>query len=129
MVPKSKCLKHAGNKFSQSGFTRFCHAISCKIQIASIFGHCMCFILKICQIIAGISMHANFTIFLHLIFGGFLLFGPTVRRRRTFSNFRTCSFLLLFLLLEGDEERGGIKEETTGYPTKLSDVNVLANLH
>jgi hypothetical protein len=52
-----------------------------KIDLISVSGHCMHFILKICQTVAGIiSVTSQFHEFLNSIFGGILLFGPTVWR-------------------------------------------------
>ena len=63
----SKQLKHAKNKFQ-------------KIYLISVSRHCTRFIIKICQIDAGKSITSQFHDFFNLMFGGFLLFSPTVRR-------------------------------------------------
>ena len=51
-----------------------------KIDLISVSGHCMHFILKICQTVLDISMTSQFHEFLNSIFGVILLFGPTVWR-------------------------------------------------
>ena len=49
------------------------------IHIASVSGHTLRFTFKICQIFADTIMISQFHEFFDLIFGGVLIFGPTVR--------------------------------------------------
>ena len=51
-----------------------------QININSVSGHWLPFVLKICQTVAGICMTSQFHEILNNIFGGFLHFGPTMGR-------------------------------------------------
>ena len=59
-------------------FHEFFQQISANLHIFPCQG--MSFILKICQIVAGVSTVHQFHDFLNLILGGFLTFGPTADR-------------------------------------------------
>merc|ERR1719464_1077916 len=69
------------------------------------------FTFKICQIVAGTSTISQFHEFLNLVFGGFLQYDPTVRRRRGrrrhggsrhhIGNTHSC--LLLYYILAEEE--------------------------
>ena len=86
-------LKIAENTFTQNEFT----SSTSKFQnnhIASISGHCMRFILKIRQIVAGTSMIRQFYEFNQIYFlGVFLTFSPAVPRRRLRWRRRRCRLL------------------------------------
>ena len=62
--------------------------LSCKflhIQIASVSGHSLHFILKTCQIVARTSIIRQFHEFFNIVFGEFLTFGTTVICARALS--------------------------------------------
>ena len=71
------------NKFTQSDFTKFSINYVYHILITFVSGLCVRFTFKTCQIVAGISMTHQFHEIFILILGGFFIFGPTMRRRRT----------------------------------------------
>ena len=52
-----------------------------QIHTASVSSHCILYMFKTCQIVAGTSMIRQFHKFSNLIFGGILLFGPTLVRQ------------------------------------------------
>ena len=72
-----KSLKSAQNWVHLIWFHEFFQPTSA-VCIISISGHCKLFIFKICQTVAGISTTGQFHEFFNLIFGGFLLFDPTL---------------------------------------------------
>ena len=58
------------------------------ILITSVFGLCVRFTFKTCQIVAGISMIRQFHEIFILMFGGFLMLGPTMCRRPSIGTLR-----------------------------------------
>ena len=75
----SKCPELAKNKFTWCNFTSFFTQTLAGLSTSTSV-HCMFFIFKSFQIATATSMISQFIGCLNLIFGGFLLFGPTVQQ-------------------------------------------------
>ena len=106
----SKLLKSATKISSLVAISRVFPWKFLQIHITSISG-CLYFSFKICQTIAGTITISQFHEFLNLLFGGFLQYDSTVRRRRGrrrhggsrhhIGNTHSC--LLLYYILAEEE--------------------------